>query len=486
MNILLNHKRMFIMKRKNFLWAAAALLIAACSSDDGGGSVVSSLPIKFSADIISTRVSNGAWEENDRIGITMSGEGITAVENVPYVLRTLNGQFEAEGTPLMFPDPARDVTFHAYYPYSPETTGQMFIFDVDGKTDVLWSERPVAAAEQTSNTVELNSSHVLTQVSLNTVGFPDDVTVVMTGADYSRAVLNIADGTVAGVGTPEIVSIPFTRTGEARFSAIILPVEGVDKTLVIQSASTGETWQYELTSVTYDESLQYNYSINADSDVIIQDNITQWVSGEPVDLWKPAEPGQPGTGQGTVEGEIANLLAGKTYTLDTDYYYDETDANGWGWSEGSFGAGNYANEDGSGKWYWDETLYNQCLATEITFYASSGTLLADVKDNGVEKKGITVTVDDAARTLTFSQAPFEFHWVFTNNTLVNGQQQRWYLLAEDTNPDGGDFLIADDVPQGTVDDLFANGNMHWGYLRAEATDAWDGATGYRVANFVEK
>ena len=187
------------MKTKSLLWLSAAVLLmtAACANDEES-SIISSLPIQFSAGITSTRVSGDAWEVNDKIGISMSGNEITAVENVPYVLQTLNGQFQAESNALQFPSPASDVTFHAYYPYSAEVASNTLVFNVDGKTDVLWAEKTVAAADQTSNTVELTFAHVLSQVTLRTAGFPDDITVTLSGNDYSQATLNIADGTVAG------------------------------------------------------------------------------------------------------------------------------------------------------------------------------------------------------------------------------------------------------------------------------------------------
>ncbi|WP_300763446.1 fimbrillin family protein, partial [uncultured Bacteroides sp.] len=76
--------------------------MTACTNDEES-SIISSLPIQFSAGITSTRVSGDAWDVNDKIGISMVGNEITAIENVPYVLHTLNGQFQAESNALQFP-----------------------------------------------------------------------------------------------------------------------------------------------------------------------------------------------------------------------------------------------------------------------------------------------------------------------------------------------------------------------------------------------
>ena len=307
------------MKTKNLLWLSAALLMTACTNEEEA-SIVSSMPIQFSAGISSSRVSGDAWEANDKIGISMSGTGIDAMENVPYVLQTLNGQFQAESTALQFPNPASDVTFHAYYPYSGEVSNNTLTFNVDGKTDVLWAEKAVAAAEQTSNTVELNFSHVLSQVTLRVGGFPEDITVTLSGTDYSQATLNIAE-----TGTTGTVSTPLVKTGDYEYSAIILPVSGVDKTLTIQSASTGETWEYELTSVSFDEAHKYIYTVGAASGIIIKDNITQWIPSGPTDLGGETgtdpNPGtEPGTGTETNQSEIAKLLVDKTFKPDINYF----------------------------------------------------------------------------------------------------------------------------------------------------------------------
>ena len=115
------------------------------------------------------------------------------------------------------------------------------------------------------------------------------------------------------------------KTGDYEYSAIILPVSGVDKTLTIQSASTGETWEYELTSVSFDEAHKYIYTVGAASGIIIKDNITQWIPSGPTDLGGETgtdpNPGtEPGTGTETNQSEIAKLLVDKTFKPDINYF----------------------------------------------------------------------------------------------------------------------------------------------------------------------
>ena len=276
------------MKTRNLLWLSAVLLTVACSNEEES-SIISSMPIQFSANISKSRVSGEAWEANDKIGITMSGNEITPIENVAYVLQTINGQFQAESTALQFPHPASDVTFQAYYPYNMNVKNNILTFNADGKTDVLWAEKTIAANQQTSNTVELNFSHVLSQITLKTYGFPKDITISLSGKEYSQATLNIADGSVSGVGTAGIVSIALTETGTNEYSAIVLPISATDKTLTIKSTETGKEWEYTLTSTTYEQGYNHIYKVNVESNVVIKDQITQWIPSEPINLENQTE-----------------------------------------------------------------------------------------------------------------------------------------------------------------------------------------------------
>ena len=131
------------MKTRNLLWLPVVLLMAACG-DEEEGSVVSSMPIQFSAEISASRVTGDSWEIGDRIGISMSGAETKT--NLPYVTVQTDGKFSAEGEELRFPDVPGDVVFHAYYPYSETLNGNMLTFNADGKTDVLWAEKSVSCA----------------------------------------------------------------------------------------------------------------------------------------------------------------------------------------------------------------------------------------------------------------------------------------------------------------------------------------------------
>ena len=445
------------MKTRNLLWLPVVLLMAACG-DEEEGSVVSSMPIQFSAEISASRVTGDSWEIGDRIGISMSGAETKT--NLPYVTVQTDGKFSAEGEELRFPDVPGDVVFHAYYPYSETLNGNMLTFNADGKTDVLWAEKSVSAEEQTAAAVSLEFSHVLSKVLVKTTGFAEDVEVALEGASYNQATLNITDGTVAGAGEPEETSFFLLATSNpGEFSAIFLPeTTAGTKTLVVTSESEDREWKYDLSSFAFEGGKQYIYEIDRkNAGIKFTSTIIPWTSGEPADLKDPEG--------GPITMTIKRLLAGKTYTPDTDYYYDQVNLEG---------KNGYTFDSGN---------------SSITFYYEGGRLTADALDNGTEKKGIEVTVDENDRTLTFSQAPFTFHSHFTNNWVggyvENGSNPEpgkegtvWYLFAQTPNTEAGSFILGKGV---AVEDLFTRG-MHWAYYML-----WDDPKEeYRVLNFVEK
>lgn len=469
------------MKTRNLLWLPAVLLMAACGKEEEG-SVVSSMPIQFSAEISASRVTGDSWDIGDRVGISMSGESAETKLNLPYVTVQTDGKFNAEGEELRFPDTPSDVVFHAYYPYG-EISNDLMTFNVDGKTDILWAEKTVSAEEQTAAAVSLEFSHVLSKVLVKTTGFDEDVSVALEGASYNQGTLNIMDGTVAGAGEQEVISFTLLATSNpGEFSAIFLPeATAGTKTLVVTSESEGREWRYDLSSFTFEGGTQNIYEIDrSNAGIKFTNKIIPWTSGEPTDLKDP-------TG-GPITMTIKRFLSGKTYTPDTDYYYDQLDEQGGsGWT---YDSGNGFGDNVEDNWKWNADLKAKCENSSITFYYEGGRLTADALDNGTEKKGIEVTVDETAKTLTFSQAPFTFHSYFTDNWVggyvENGSNPEpgkegtvWYLLAQTPGTEAGSFILGENVTN--VEDLFTTG-MHWAYHLT-----WTGGSAnYRVLNFVEK
>ncbi len=117
-------------------------------------------------------------------------------------------------------------------------------------------------------------------------------------------------------------------------------------------------------------------------------------------------------------GGIVDLLAawksalcGKTFVPDVNYFADwvtKTWTGGWTSSI-------YPTDFETQGWFWTEEIYNACLASSVTFYEDGDGIKADAVDNGVSKTGIVVTIDTDAATITYSEAPFTFSFIYTNN-----------------------------------------------------------------------
>ena len=464
------------MKTKNLFWlSAAALLMTACTNEENI-SMNSSLPIQFNGGITASRVSNGMWETNDEIGVSMRGTGIDAVENVAYVTPEADGAFQAKNTALEFPEEATDVTFYAYYPYSTTLSNNTLTFDVDGKTDVLYATAEVKATAQTNNTVELNFNHALSQVKLVTSGFPDDITVTLSES-CKEATMDITTGTVTKGTVTNNYSVPFTKVAtttsddkeEVSYLTIALPCSSESKTLTITSIEAAQKWTYTFNAA-FEKGHQYAYKATATSTGV------NFASDEenPVPVWEeinttPTELQNPETSE--IELTIAQWLNGKTIKPNLNYAYDWVASAEEGVGEFNptehFGINNvetgaYGN--------WSKELYDALSKSSITFTYNeeTGELTATSVDNGTDKENITVTVDDTNKTLTFSENPLTYNWLFTNNS-----EAKWQLAAKQADC----LFTMQNLGSVATTELFANNEVHMSYYSSNDSK-------YLVINYV--
>lgn len=119
-----------------------------------------------------------------------------------------------------------------------------------------------------------------------------------------------------------------------------------------------------------------------------------------------------------------NALAGKTFMPDVNYFADwVTESWSGGWTRDLF-----PNDFSTQSWLWTQFVYDACLASSISYYLDGDVLKANAVDNGVAKSGIVVEVDPEARTITYSEAPFTFSFVYTDN---NGGKGPWLFGSYD-------------------------------------------------------
>ena len=341
-------------------------------------------------------------------------------------------------------------------------------FTVDGKTDVLYATpKEVAADAQTSNTVELSFKHALSQVKLETTGFPEDIEVTISETS-NEATMNITTGTVtASTATP--TSVPFVATTTNTYLAIALPCTSESKTLVIKSMSEAKQWTYTF-DATFNAGYQYAYKATATPNGISFSTnettpITVWenIDTTPENLQNPEE--------SEIELTIAQWLNGKTIKPNLDYAYDWVASAEEGVGEfnpaehfgfNNVGTGAYGN--------WSKDLYDALSKSSITFTYNekTGELTATSVDNGTDKENITVTVDDTNKTLTFSENPLTYNWLFTNNS-----EAKWQLAAKQADC----LFTMQNLGSVATTELFANNEVHMSYYSSNDSK-------YLVINYV--
>lgn len=117
---------------------------------------------------------------------------------------------------------------------------------------------------------------------------------------------------------------------------------------------------------------------------------------------------------GTTDDPLAawkSALAGKTFKPDVNYFADWVDES---WAGGGT-ASIFPNDFTIQPWFWTQAVHDACVASSISYYLEGNVLKANAVDNGVTKNGIVVDIDPDARTITYSEAPFTFSFVYMDN-----------------------------------------------------------------------
>lgn len=121
-------------------------------------------------------------------------------------------------------------------------------------------------------------------------------------------------------------------------------------------------------------------------------------------------------------------LVGKTFEHNTNYFADWVKLDwtgGWtGKDSPLFTTPDFAEQG----WFWNQAAHDAAKASSIAFYLDGGNIKANAVDNGVAKNAIDVTIDTEEGTITFSEAPFTYTWLYTNN---DGGKGPWLVGSRD-------------------------------------------------------
>lgn len=261
--------------------------------------------VQFNSSIqeIGTRISgdNGnIWDGNEQIGIYMVNHGgilvVDNAANIPYRALSTGNQsvFTAVNNAIYYPtDASRKVNFFAYHPYSATVSNFEYLIDVGDQSnltaiDLMLSDivdnGGLGYDENVTTPVNLQFVHMLSKLVINVVagnGVTDltGLTVTINGMN-TRNVFGLNDRTFNVPDTPAPVT-PNTVTPNARYEAILLPVNNLNTTHFVEFRLNNETYTWNMSNdiVNLTSGNMYTYEITLNrTGVGTQGNITSWTN----------------------------------------------------------------------------------------------------------------------------------------------------------------------------------------------------------------
>ena len=266
---------------KKLLVGALALLALTACNKDCKDAALQQEAMQFGSNIpvLNLRMANNAFEANDAIGISMTGDATAT--NVQY--KTTAGgataTFAPAATGLTFAD-GQTVNFVSYYPYKANATTDLAIDLTNDQTDVLYSNNlmgiKTAKATTGANHV-LEFKHKLALVSFTMTGLPAGTTITSAQLEgiVTTSSMKIADGTLTN-GTA-------TATQKLQLAAgtfaptIVIPATNANAKLVI-TLSDGKSYSYTFPSLALQSGKNHKFNVTLASGAITVDQVNGQIS----------------------------------------------------------------------------------------------------------------------------------------------------------------------------------------------------------------
>lgn len=266
---------------KKLLVGALALLALTACNKDCKEAALQQEAMQFGSNIpaLNLRMAGNAFEANDAIGISMTGEATAT--NVQY--KTTAGgttaTFAPVATGLTFAD-GQTVNFVSYYPYKADATTDLAIDLTNDQTDVLYSNNltniKTAKAANGDNHV-LQFKHKLALVSFTMTGLPAGTTITLAQLEgiVTKSSMKIADGTLTN-GTAKATQKLQLSAG-AFAPTIVIPATNASAKLVIK-LSDGKSYSYTFANLALQSGKNHKFNVTLASGAITVDQVNGQIS----------------------------------------------------------------------------------------------------------------------------------------------------------------------------------------------------------------
>ena len=266
---------------KKLLVGALALLALTACNKDNKGECLQQEAMQFGSNIpaVNLRMANNAFEANDAIGISMTGDATAT--NVEY--KTTAGgataTFAPAATGLTFAE-GQTVNFVSYYPYSANATTDLAIDLTNDQTDVLYSNNLTGiktAKDATGANHVLQFTHKLALVSFTMAGLPAGTTITSAQLEgiVTTSSMKIADGTLTN-GTATATQKLQLKNGTFA-PTIVIPATNANAKLVIK-LSDGKSYSYTFASLALQSGKNHKFNVTLASGAITIDQVNGQIS----------------------------------------------------------------------------------------------------------------------------------------------------------------------------------------------------------------
>ena len=266
---------------KKLLVSALALLALTACNKDNKSEALQQEAMQFGSNIpaLNLRMANNAFEANDAIGISMTGDATAT--NVEY--KTTAGgataTFAPATTGLTFAE-GQTVNFVSYYPYSASATTDLAIDLTNAQTDVLYSNNLTGiktAKDANGANHVLQFKHKLALVSFTMAGLPAGTTITSAQLEgiVTTSSMKIADGTLTN-GTATATQKLQLKNGTFA-PTIVIPATNANAKLVIK-LSDGKSYSYTFASLAFQSGKNHKFNVTLASGAITIDEINGQIS----------------------------------------------------------------------------------------------------------------------------------------------------------------------------------------------------------------